>query len=200
MRAMSEEASKPETLSAIPDDLKDALAKNTLTDAQMREVANAARQGKDALRKTLSKLSAAGLIDPKSLAKHDQLAQSADKADLAKYLKDHAAEQGWGAALGQYMAGRGGRDRGRGDAAMFFGEKADDKGTKWDEKTLPPATAAGLQNSTKVGVSAAVPDAAHPITSSGGALASATAGGGSAYTSVVLPRHRGAVKRYFERK
>jgi hypothetical protein len=30
-------------------------------------------------------------------------------------------------------------------------------------------------------------------------LNSAASGGGSAYTQTILPRHRGAVKRYFDR-
>jgi hypothetical protein len=200
MRTLANEASQPESVSSLPDDVKEAIAKKSLTDAQMREIAKAARSGKAALRRTLDKLRAAGLIDPKTMAKQDELSDAGDKSDLSRYLKEHSARQGMTAALRSYLAGRGGVDRGRGDAAMFFGEKSDPKGTKWDSQTLPPATAAALQNSEMVGVSAAAPDAAHPLTSSGGALAKTATGGGSAYTSVILPRHRGAVKRYFERK
>ncbi|MGH7174629.1 MAG: hypothetical protein ACRELF_07485 [Gemmataceae bacterium] len=37
-------------------------------------------------------------------------------------------------------------------------------------------------------------------TASSGALRGAAAGNGSANTEVILPRHRAAVERYFERK
>lgn len=199
MRTLANEASQPEVVSSLPDDVKDAIAHNSLTDAQLRQIANAARSGKQALRNTLNKLRAAGLIDPKSLAKQEQAADAGDKSDLANYLKENAKKQGMGNALQAYMAGRGGVNRGRGDAAMFFGEQSDDSGAKWKNQELPP-TAAALENSRIEGVSAAAPDASHAKTSAGGALTNATAGGGSAYTAVVLPRHRGTVKRYFERK
>src|SRR5204863_6174417 len=39
MRALEAEAGKPETVSSLPDDVKDAIARNTLTDAQLRQIA-----------------------------------------------------------------------------------------------------------------------------------------------------------------
>ena len=58
---------------------------------------------------------------------------------------------------------------------------------------------ADLKQSRLQGVSPSVPKVEPGGTVSAGALAGATSGGGSANTQVVLPRHKAAVERYFER-
>jgi hypothetical protein len=51
-----------------------------------------------------------------------------------------------------------------------------------------------------VAVSRGAPDKEpRPGEAGSGALAASAGGGGSANTQTVLPRHRGAVERYFER-
>jgi hypothetical protein len=183
----------------LPAKTRAAIEKNSLTPADMRAIAAAARSGKSALRKTLAKMGKGGLVDPKMLRKFDDAASGIDRDALAEYLREHR-----GTNLGNGLAecrtpGRGGVDRGRGDAAMWFGEKSDDHDMRFKDRTLPPAAAAALADSDLTGMSAAAPDASHPSAAPGG-VAALKSGAASAFTTTVLPRHRGTVTRFFERK
>ena len=72
---------------------------------------------------------------------------------------------------------------------------------KFKEETLPEADVAALKRSKVVAISRGTPGNEAPGGTAGsGALEGSAGGGGSANTQVVLPRHRGAVERYFERK
>ena len=155
------------------------------------KIGKAARMGKSDLRNRLSKLAAKGMIDPKSLRKFD----NPNNSDLARYLREHRA----GSAPGTLArGGRGGVDRGRGDAPLFFGEETKEANEKFKDHALPPAAAASLDDSQLVGLSASAPQQMQMRASAGGAL-TASGGAGSAYTTTVLPRHRGTVGRFFER-
>ncbi|HUX00356.1 MAG TPA: hypothetical protein VMY35_05185, partial [Phycisphaerae bacterium] len=58
-----------------------------------------------------------------------------------------------------------------------------------------------LKENRLVGVSIGAPTVEAPADPTGqGGLDGAAAGGGSAHVHTVLPRHRGSVKRYFERE
>jgi hypothetical protein len=71
---------------------------------------------------------------------------------------------------------------------------------KFKEEALPPAELEALKGSRLAGLSREAPTVEKGGTpSKSGALQGAAAGTGSAHTQVVLPRHRGAVERYFER-
>lgn len=183
----------------LPPDLQDALAKNALTKEQMKELGDAARAGKNALRKTLDKLRQSALIDPKTLRQFEDAASLGNRDELARFLRKNASRTTLSNAIGQWCeGGRPGVSRGRGDAPMFFGEKSE--GGEFEEQTLPPAAQAMLNQSEIIAVSAAAPGDADSQRSAGGALGGAQVGAGSAHTPVVLPRHRGTVQRFFERK
>ena len=84
---------------------------------------------------------------------------------------------------------------------MTWTEGTDAEGAKFKEKVLPPASLAALKDSKLVGISTGTPEAGKGGADGGrGALKGATAGPGAAHTHTILPRHRGAVGRYFERK
>jgi hypothetical protein len=71
---------------------------------------------------------------------------------------------------------------------------------KFKEETLPEGDLASLKRSQKLAVSKGAPGTEAPGGPAGsGALEDSAAGGGSANTQVVLPRHRGTVERYFDR-
>ncbi|HJW95022.1 MAG TPA: hypothetical protein VJ901_15510 [Thermoanaerobaculia bacterium] len=155
------------------------------------KIGAAARQSKAGLRNRLAKLAAKGMIDPKSLRKFD----NPESSELARYLREHRS----GSMAGPTgRPGRGGVDRGRGDAPLFFGEETQTANEKFKDHALPPATAASLEDSQLVGMSATAPQQTQMRASAGGAL-TASGGAGSAYTTTVLPRHRGTVGRFFER-
>jgi hypothetical protein len=95
--------------------------------------------------------------------------------------------------------GRGGVDRGRGDAPMTWTDRSSERGAKFKEQVLP-SSLSGLKDSELVGRSTGAPGIEKNGPQQAGALKGAAAGGGSAFTQTVLPRHRGAVNRYFQRR
>ncbi|MBO0859427.1 MAG: hypothetical protein J2P21_13280 [Chloracidobacterium sp.] len=180
----------PETLEAIKS--------GSLKAENLKDLSRALGQNKSALNQKLSKLAQSGKINPKSLksgAQGDRL----DNSGLAKFLKENAVKISVDEATLQWRAGRGGVDRGRADAAMTWTDGSSEKGARFKEKVLPPSSLAGLNDSQLVGLSATAPQVATGGVAAHGALNSAASGGGSAYTQTILPRHRGAVKRYFDR-
>ena len=84
---------------------------------------------------------------------------------------------------------------------MTWKDPASKEGAAFKEQVLSPGSSARLEQSGLLGVSSSAPAAEEGAApSSGNALSGAAAGGGSAHTHTVLPRHRGTVERYFERK
>lgn len=162
----------------------------------------------------MKKLAEANMIDPKQLQQLQQMGQGNQAAAeaLAQFLAEQAGQEGGmdqgmlQAALsacmkpGQ-MPGRGGISRGRGDAPMTWKDPNNLENAGFTEQTLPPASMAALRDSLKTGTSISAPELADPNTATEpGALSNAEAGGGSAQTQTVLPRHRGAVENYFNRE
>ncbi|HMV47866.1 MAG TPA: hypothetical protein PLD20_07450 [Blastocatellia bacterium] len=188
---------------SLSQETQEALKNGSLSKEQLKEVAGALSQNKQKLSQQMSKLNQSGKngqINPNSL-KGGAQSQKRDNSKLSQFLKDHQQEMSVEDAVGQWCeGGKGGVDRGRGDAAMTWTEGTDEKNAKFKEKTLPPAAVAGLQDSQMVGLSASAPEVQKGNLAAHGALNSTASGGGSAYTQTILPRHKGAVKRYFDRR
>jgi hypothetical protein len=185
----------PETL--------EALKSGSLKAEHLKDISKALSQSKSALNQKLSKLARSGRIDPNSL-KGEAHANRRDNSGLAKFLKENAEKMSVDEATLQWCDGKGGRGsgeaaRGRGDAAMTWTDGSSEKGARFKEKVLPPSSVAGLNDSQLVGLSASAPTASTNGVTAHGALNSSASGGGSAYTQTILPRHRGVVKRYFDR-
>ncbi|HZF38742.1 MAG TPA: hypothetical protein VE715_07955 [Blastocatellia bacterium] len=186
----------PETLEAIKS--------GSLKAENLKDVSKALSQSKSALNQKLSKLSQSGQlgrINPNSLKGGAQVNRR-DNSGLAQFLKENAEKISVEEATLQWCEGKGGSGapaRGRGDAAMTWTDRSSEKGAKFKEKVLPPSSVAGLNDSQLVGLSASAPTVSTGGVAAHGALNNAASGGGSAYTQTILPRHRGAVKRYFDR-
>ena len=183
----------PETLEAIKS--------GSLKAEHLKDLSKALSQNKSALNQKLSKLSKSGQfgrINPNAL-KGGAQANRRDNSGLARFLKENAEKMSVDEATLQWCAGKGGVDRGRGDAAMTWTDGSSEKDARFKEKVLPPSSVAGLNDSQLVGLSASAPTADTSGVAAHGALNSAASGGGSAYTQTILPRHRGAVRRYFDR-
>lgn len=199
----------------LSPETQEAIKNGSLKPEQLKEIANALNQSKQKLNQQLSKLNQSGLnrgnINPNSL-KGGASAQKRDNSGLSKFLKDNAQKMSVADAVGKWTEGgkdgngngnapgQGGVSRGRGDAPMNWTEGSDEANAKFKEKTLPPGSVAGLQDSQLVGLSASAPEIQKGNLAAHGALNSSATGGGSAYTQTVLPKHKGAVKKYFERK
>ena len=210
MRALRElsEAAAGEPASgdeALPPDLGRALSEAGLDGAalspEMLEALAEAMSGRgDQLREMLEALSEAGL---------DRMAQSSDGEPVAidpTELLDFLQSEGTCDAEGVLKlcqsrgVGRGGLSRGPGHAEMIWQDPASREGVSFDPELLPPAGHRDPAQSRRLGTSRVDPQAqADAAGSSGGALSSTPAGGGSAEGATILPRHRDAVQRYFDR-
>jgi hypothetical protein len=87
---------------------------------------------------------------------------------------------------------------------MTWKDPSAEAGARFEEVALPPSAVAALGRQSLLGLSAADPSrpgSARPSGSSEGAnaLQSGASGEGSAVVRDLLPQHRGAVRRYFER-
>jgi hypothetical protein len=187
----------------LSPETQEAIKNGALKPEHLKDLSKAIGQNRQKLNQQMSKLnqsSGKGQINPNAL-KGGAQAQKRDNSGLSQFLKENAQKMSVKEALAQWQeGGKGGVDRGRGDAAMTWTEGSDEKNAKFKEKTLPPAAVAGLQDSQMVGLSASAPEVQRGNLAAHGALNNAASGGGSAYTQTILPRHKGAVKRYFERK
>ncbi|MFA7236622.1 MAG: hypothetical protein WC058_07145 [Phycisphaeraceae bacterium] len=139
------------------------------------KVARAVRMNQLAM---LQRLSQAGMIDPSRIAQ----------------FQNAAADSGDG------PPGSGGISRGRGDADLTWQNPRNTDNTSIQSHTLPPATLAAMKDSQQIGLSAGAPQQEETESSTGGALDATAAGGGEANTAVILPAHRNAVERYFQRQ
>jgi len=189
-----------EEAQALPRELQQALQSGKLSAEQLQQLGQALQQQQGRLNQQQTKLAKSGLIKPGEL-KQGATAGKRDNSGLAKHLAEHAQKQPLRQTLGEWCESPGNGDisRGRGDAALNFGEMAREEGAKFKEKTLPPAAVSELQNSQLTGLSSAAPTVQADVAAHG-ALNQTATGGGSAYTQTILPRHKGAVKRYFERR
>lgn len=117
-------------------------------------------------------------------------------------LLEWLACQGEGECDAAKIAGacRGGINRGPGHAEMLWKDPSSKEGANFEPQVLPPTRMQDMKDARLLGVTRGAPDT-EPAGdgSTGGALAGVTTTGGSAETSTILPRHRGAVQRYFQR-
>jgi hypothetical protein len=182
----------------LGDELGEALKSGKLSAEQLSKLAAAAKAGKGSAQKTARKLYDARLIDGEQL-KACEGAGQCDGKGLAEFLKKNGGKGGLCEAMGE-LPGRGGVNEGPGAAAIQFGERSSEEGAKFREEALPPADLAALKESQVAGVSTAAPRRdAKAGPPQAGALGGAAAGGGSANAAGVLPQHRAAVGRYFDR-
>ncbi len=184
---------------SLSPELQEAIKSGAIKPGQLKEVAKALSHNRSAARQRLSKLNNAGLVNSSSL-KVGEWANTPDSSGLAQFLKEKAQRMSVADAVGSWCEnpGKGSAGRGRADAAMTWTDGTSEKDTRFKEKELPPSAVAGIKESEMVGISASAPTVEIQVAAHG-ALNNANQGGGSAYTQSILPRHKGAVKRYFER-
>jgi hypothetical protein len=179
-------------------DTLDAIKKGKLTPEQAKKLAQALKEGKKATAERTGKLVKAKLISAETLKKCDK-AGKCDNAALVAYLKENGKGD-----LGDKLEqeGKGGVSEDEpGKTKLKFGDESTEDGVKFKEEELPPSQQQALRESQLSGISPGAPPPGKEKWKPGasGALAGAKAGGGSARTQVILPRHKGAVRRYFER-
>jgi hypothetical protein len=184
----------------LSKETQEALKSGALKPEHLSEISKAMSKNQSARAQNLSKLAKSGAINPNAL-KNGAKGNRPNGSDLAKFLKENSQQMSVADMVGQYCEnpGRGGVSRGRADAEMTWTDGADEKNAKFKEELLPPSAVVGLDESELVGLSTAAPTADKTAIAAHGSLNKSATGGGSAYTQSLLPRHKGAVKRYFER-
>ena len=139
-------------------------------------------------------------------------------ASLGEYLAGRGESLGEIAALGEAVGrfdpaefpleassidgdgdpGRGGINRGRGDAPLTWGEEtlpAD----RFKAQPLPPGAARSADDWTPLVVLPGAPQESPELSSPAAARAYAAAAGQAAWRRTLAPRHQSAVKKYFEK-
>lgn len=183
---------------SLPPELLAALKTNGLSAEQLSQLLQGIQSGMGRMGRALTNLADLKLINAALLAKCAGNCQGGNTNGLLAFL---SACESTNQLVGSIMSyGRGGRDRGRGDAPMTWSEGASEDNARFKEEALPQSAAPRSQQAPLVGISRSAPqltDAQQPTTA--GILGSDSHGGGSAQSQIVLPRHKPAVDRYFKR-
>jgi hypothetical protein len=147
--------------------------------------------------------------DPQALAKlqaalgtflSDKAGRLADAASIAKGGRFDPSEFGAGHdASGERsnQPGRGGVDRGRGDADLTLGPETK-RFDRFKAQALPPGAVRSPDDWAPIAVLPGAPSAVSAISTSAAARAYAAGAGQEAWRRTLAPRHQSAVKKYFE--
>ena len=163
---------------------------------QLKKISAALRFTKRDIYDRLMQLHAANLIDLETLKACEKLGQC-NSDGLAAFLAENADSMSIVQSIGGWCRGIG---RGPGEAPMTWSDGPTEEGAKFKAEALPLSDIASLEDGELVGLSIAAPSVeTSSLRSESGGLSGATTGGGSSFTQTVLPRHKGTVKRYFER-
>jgi hypothetical protein len=182
----------------LSPELLAALQTNAFQASQLGQVLRAIASYQGQLGESLTHLAQMKLIDPSLLAKCAGVCRGGDTNGLAAFLAACSSTNGAFTADWRCF-GRGGVDRGRGDAPMTWTEGSSEEDVQFKEQVLP-RTGFNPKESMLAGVSRANPqpaDSREPTVA--GALTGASAGGGSAAVYTILPRHQHAVRQFFRR-
>ncbi|MFA6547190.1 MAG: hypothetical protein WCS99_22425 [Limisphaerales bacterium] len=186
----------------LPEELLKAAKDGKLNPEQLKELMKALQGGKDKLGECLDKLANLKLIDARLLEACKKAGQCPNPDGLAAFLAENGADlDSISGVLQVYVKGNGGVDRGRGDAPLTWTDPSSEEGMKFKDTALPMSSLNGLKNAQLVGISRSAPEVTGDKESAqAGALTGAGAGGGAANVQQLLPRHKGAVQRFFKRE
>ena len=172
-----------------------------LSPEQLQELMEALQGRKAELAQCTSRLCQADLAKMKLMQLCERKGQC-NCEGLMALLQDCEGSQGAKDAVDIFMNNPNwDLDRGRGDAPMVWSDPSREQGNAFKEQVLPAASLAALKDSQLVGVSVSAPsieDSTERLQS--GNLSSAEAGSAQAVKQTVLPKHKAAVKGYFQRE
>jgi len=154
-------------------------------------------QGQQAdLKEMLEALKDAKLIE----GKLSDIDYDLDPTELLEWLECQGGDCDAAAICKACKGGRGGIQRGPGHVEMIWKDPSSKEDASFKPQVLPPSRMRDMEDARLMGVTRAAPDS-EPTggNSTGGALTGVISTGGSAEAAPVLPRHRGAVQRYFQR-
>ena len=195
---VQEAAKENELLASQLPELEGDLSK--LSPEQLKSIADALRHSKRNLSDLLVNLNNVNLIELDTLKACEKLGQC-NSEGLAGFLAKNSDKMGVSECVGLWCRNAlGAITRGPGHVPMTWSEGTPTDGAKFKAEVLPLSNLASLEDSEVIGLSSAAPSVEKSSTAPrSGGLSGASAGGGSSFKQIVLPRHKGAVRRYFER-
>lgn len=189
------------TLEAM--DLSQALQAGELSPEQLQKLSQAMKLSKEQLKEMLQNMKKVNLASMEDLGKCESMGGSQagmSSQDIARMLSQNMNDMTPQEIINLLMTGAGGINRGPGDAPMTWNDNpSSSENTAFKDQVLPPAELAAIKDAQRVGLSATAPEATEGQANSQGGVLNASAATGSAANQTVLPRHRDAVKKYFQR-
>lgn len=194
----------------LPEAVREAMSRlsESLSESQSQQnqaaqgLCEAAGQCSGGAMSGLGQLASGGMIDPSRLgqARADRDAARQALRELMETYSQGECESGeMLAMLSGMCAGSGGINRGPGAAALSWRDHPSELDAEF-EPVLVDSQAVDQEQSIFLSDGAALPDGEQPgAGSSGGAIDTTRAAESRSSTPLVLPRHREAVRRYFER-
>jgi hypothetical protein len=180
-------------------ELKDMLNKtcaSRMSLDKLNKLAKSCGMNKEQLKKMLERLNKSGLIkNPGSCNNNTQ--------DLLKFLKQHCSSSGCkkiAVCMSIPLPGTGAPERGPGEAPLSWHNRDMKYQGKFKDEVISSKDILDLNNSTLMATSASAPEVTATGKSTSGNLKSSQAQAGDSMTYVIHPRHRSAVKKYFNRK
>ena len=195
---VQEAAKEDELLASQLAELEGDLS--SLSPEQLKAISDALRLSKGEISDKLASLNKVNLIGLDTLNTCEKLGQC-NSEGLAAFLAENSDKMAVKECVGLWCRNAlGGINRGPGHVPMTWSESTSADGAKFKTEVLPLSNIASFEDSEVIGLSTAAPTVEKSgVAPRSGGLNGATAGGGSSSTHTVLPRHKGAVKRYFER-
>jgi len=193
-------------LQEIPGDfanlpvIKSAIRSGAVSPEQIAALSSGLKHFRMKMAAKLKRLQASGMVTAQ-LEDASTLTAKPDDSGLKAFLKANAKNLTMADISAMCLApGRGGVNRGRADAMMTWKAPTSGQGARFRDVSTPLAGVAEIEKSQPLGVTltAPWPEKRLPVIKPG-ELIQAGAGGGSALVHQVRPRHKGAVRRYFNR-
>ncbi|MEZ4524490.1 MAG: hypothetical protein R2941_01030 [Desulfobacterales bacterium] len=180
----------------LSPDMREALGSGALSDTELKKLAEHMAAMKEKMQGKLESLEKAGLAQFKPGESPAQ--GQSETSELADFLKENGENLCAKDVLG-FMPGKGGTDRGRADAIMTWKEMSPEATAGFKEETIPLSQVRAEQKNLLMGISPGNPEPnAEAVPVLPGALSDTPAGFGSPVIRKTLPRHRQAVRRYFD--
>ena len=171
-----------------------------LSPEQLKELVKALQGRKAELSECMGQLCEAKLAEMKLLRMCENSGQC-NTEGLKAMLAECEGAQGACDAVSLFMNNPNwGINRGRGDAPMVWADPSSEEGTAFKEQVLPTASLSALKDAQLVGVSVSAPSMEEGQENFlPGNLSTAEAGSAQAVKRTILPKHKQAVQKYFQR-
>lgn len=171
-----------------------------LSPEQLKELIKALQDRKMELSECAGRLCDAKLTDGKLLRMCENNGQC-NVDGLMALLQECQGGQGASEAISFYMNNPNwGLNRGRGDAPMIWADPSNEEGTAFKEQILPAASLSAMKDAQLVGASISAPSLEEGQENlRPGQLNTAEAGSAQAVQRTILPKHKQAVRNYFQR-